>query len=340
MSFFTGRETELEKLHKAYNTWKEGKYSPTAVIGEKRSGHTTLINYFKEKHLGNKVVILIDRMNNIENPGELIHYLSEVLNEPDLNSFEDCAAILKQKHKGKVIVLENLQNYYLRIIHGFEAIKMLIQLISTTSKDIFWICSSNIYAWKYLNKTLDISGFFGYVIDMRPFGNEELRSLIMKKNNISGYKILFSPSLKNLSSKKYQRLNNEERQIYLRNRFFNDLNGFAQGNISLALTFWLLSTTNITEESIEIINFTPPDFSFINNLETEKVFIIYLLIMHDGLTFEHLNKIYHKPKDKLQLQIVMLLDDGIVIDQNNRYEVNPLIYRHSINMLKSKNLIY
>ena len=209
--------------------------------------------------------------------------------------------------------MENIQNYYLRIINGFEALKMLIRLISKTSKDIFWICTSNIYAWKYLNNTVNLSGYFGYVVDLQPFSDEELRMLIMKKNNISGYKIIFSPSPRNLSSKKYQRLTEEEKQDYLRNRFFNDLNNFAQGNISLALTFWLLSTTNISEESIEINSFSPPDFSFINKLDAEKVFIIYLMIMHDGLTFEQLNKVY---------------------------QVNPLIYRHSINMLKSRNLIY
>jgi len=340
MSFFTGRTVELETLQKAYKSWKEGKYSPTVVIGEKRSGHTTLINYFLEKQLGIRDVIVINRKQNILTSEELFSFLSDTLEEPGIKSYEDCVTVLKQKHRGKVIVMENLQNYYLRVISGFDALKMLIKLISSTSRDIFWICSANIYAWKYLNSTLDISGFFGYVTDIQTFSSDELRSLIMKKNNISGYRIIFSPSEKNLSSKKYQRLNDEERQTYLRNRFFNDLNDFAQGNISLALTFWLLSTTNITEDSIEIINFKPPDFSFINKLDTEKVFIIYILIMHDGLTFEQLNKIYSKPQDKLQLYLMMMLDDGIIVDNNDIYEVNPLIYRNSINMLKSRNLIY
>ena len=46
MSLFTGREKELKQLLHAYASWKEGKYAPTVIIGEKWSGHTTLINYF------------------------------------------------------------------------------------------------------------------------------------------------------------------------------------------------------------------------------------------------------------------------------------------------------
>jgi hypothetical protein len=175
---------------------------------------------------------------------------------------------------------------------------------------------------------------------MQPFSDQELRELILKKNNISGYKIIYAASENNKTSKKFIKMNYEEQQLYLRDQFFNDLNAFAKGNISLALSFWLLSTSNITEESIEITNFQPPDFSFINGLNADKVFIIYLLIMHDGLGFEHLNQVYRKPEDKLRLLVIMLLDDGIIIEKNDRYEVNPLIYRHSINMLKAKNLIY
>ena len=340
MSLFTGRKNEQETLIRAYENWKKGKYSPTAIIGEKWSGHTTLINFFLEKDVEKNSVLIEDRIINIKSKVEFFQLWQEIFNDPNIDSIDHLTTIIIKRYKGKIVVLENLQNYYLRTIHGFEALKMIIELITKTSKDVFWICSANIYSWKYLDKTIDLAGYFGYVIEMKPFSADELRELIMKKNNISGYKIIFTPSSKNLNSKKFQRLSDEEKQQYLLNQFFNDLNEFAKGNISLALTFWLLSTSNITEESIEITSFEPPDFSFINKLDADKVFIIYLLIMHDGLGFEHLSRIYKKAEDELKLLVIMMLDDGILIEKKERYEVNPLIYRHSINMLKSKNLIY
>jgi hypothetical protein len=340
MSLFTGRAHELTILQGAYQSWQKGKYAPTVIIGEKWSGHTSLINYFIERYLGKDEVISLDKTVNIEQVSDFVAICQETLGSAAITTPEDVITALKEKYRGKVIILENLQNYYLRTFHGFEILKTLIQIITKTSKDVYWICSANIYAWDYLNKTMELSGYFGYVIHMQPFSDQELRELILKKNNISGYKIIYAASENNKTSKKFIKMNYEEQQLYLRDQFFNDLNAFAKGNISLALSFWLLSTSNITEESIEITNFQPPDFSFINGLNADKVFIIYLLIMHDGLGFEHLNRVYKKPEDKLRLLVIMMLDDGIIIETNDRYEVNPLIYRHSINMLKAKNLIY
>ena len=340
MSLFTGRKIELEMLEKAYTSWKEGKYSPTVIIGEKWSGHTTLINFFIDKYLTKKDVIYENRVINIKDEDEFYTAWENILSEKKLNSIDNIAAIIAKKYKGRVFILENIQNYYLRTIKGFENLNLLIKLIAKTYKEVFWLFSVNIYAWDYLNKTIDLSGYFGYEIKMNPFSDEELRELIMKKNNISGYKIIFTPSENNENNKKFTRLNEEEKQAYLRKQFFNELNSFAKGNISLALTYWLLSTKKITEEAIEITNFISPDFSFISNLNSEKAFIIYLLIMHDGLTLDHLGEVFKKPMDKLHLIVIMLLDDGILIERDNWFEVNPLIYRHSINMLKSRNLIY
>jgi hypothetical protein len=340
MSLFTGRTHEMTILQGAYKSWQKGKYAPTVIIGEKWSGHTSLINYFIEEYIGKDEVISLGKTVNMVLVSDFMAMWQETLGSKAITTPEHVIAALKEKYKGKVIILENLQNYYLRTFHGFEILTTLIQIITKTSKDIFWICSANIYAWDYLNKSMELSGYFGYVIQMQPFTDEELRELILKKNNISGYKIIYTASENSKSSKKFSKMNYEEQQLYLRDQFFNDLNAFAKGNISLALSFWLLSTSNITEESIEITNFQPPDFSFITGLNADKVFIIYLLIMHDGLGFDHLNQVYKKPEDKLQLLVVMMLDDGIIIEKNDRYEVNPLIYRHSINMLKAKNLIY
>ena len=340
MSFFTGRKSEINQLQIAYDSWKQGKYAPTVIIGEKWSGHTTLINYFITNHPDKGGLLYENRLINIKDEADFLDAWCQILNEKEIGTVEEIIDIINKKHKGKTIIIENIQNYYLRTIDGFENLNLFIKLISKTYKDVFWLFSANIYAWSYLNKTIELSGYFGYQINMNPFSDEELKELIMKKNNISGYKIIFMPSDRNKSSKRFSKLNDEEKQIFLRTQFFNDLNDFAKGNISLALTYWLLSTRNITEDTIEISNFDPPDLSFVGKLNPEKVFIIYHLIMHDGLTLEHLGEVYKKPLDKLYLLIVMLLDDGILIERNNWYEVNPLIYRQSINMLKSKNLIY
>ncbi len=340
MNLFTGRSQEVAGLSKAYQSWKDGKYAPTVIVGEKWSGHTTLINYFIDKLVGNTKVIYENRLINVSSKDDFLNSWKTILKTENIDSLDELINLINVKHKNKIIIIENIQNYYLRTIKGFDYINLFIKLVSKTYHNVFWLCTANVYAWDYLNSTIEISNYFGYQINMTAFSDDELRQLIMKKNNISGYKIVFQPAEKNLDSKKFNALEPIDKQVYLQNQFFKQLNEFAKGNISLALSYWLLSTKNINEDSIEINNFEPPDFSFISKLNSEKVFLIYLLIMHDGLTLEHLCLVLKKPLEKLHLLVIMLLDDGILIERNGWFEVNPLIYRHSINMLKSRNLIY
>jgi hypothetical protein len=194
MSLFTGRTHELTILQGAYKSWQKGKHAPTVIIGEKWSGHTSLINYFIEEYIGKDEVISLGKTVNMVLVSDFMAMWQETLGSKAITTPEHVIAALKEKYKGKVIILENLQNYYLRTFHGFEILTTLIQIITKTSKDIFWICSANIYAWDYLNKSMELSGYFGYVIQMQPFTDEELRELILKKNNISGYKIIYTAS--------------------------------------------------------------------------------------------------------------------------------------------------
>ncbi|NJN24625.1 MAG: hypothetical protein HC819_00800 [Cyclobacteriaceae bacterium] len=340
MNLFTGRKMEMLSLEKAFTSWKDGKYAPTVIIGEKWSGQTSLINFFIDRKTKGTKVIYENRRENLWSAEDFVAAWRTILKQDDLATIDSVIAHINEHCKNTMIIIENIQNYYLRSIRGFEGLHLFVKLISKTYRNVFWLCSANIYAWEYLDKTIELSNYFGYHIKMTAFSDEELRQLIMKKNNISGYKIIFEVGRKNLESKKFMALDEHDKQIFLQNQFFNRLNEFAKGNISLALSYWLLSTKNINEHSIEISDFEPQDFSFISLLNAEKVFLLYLLIMHDGLSLHHLEQILHKPAEKIHLLVIMLLDDGLLVEQNGWYEVNPLIYRHCINMLKSRNLIY
>ncbi|MDZ7605682.1 MAG: hypothetical protein U5K79_08855 [Cyclobacteriaceae bacterium] len=340
LSFFIGREEEIKQLNIAYESHKESKFAPSVIVGEKWCGHTTLINYFKIQHSfdkSNTITGILTRNTVSEN--EFYAFWQELLQNTKIASLEQLTELIVAEHSGKVIIVENLHNFYLRTIHGFENLYLLAKLIAATYKQVFWLFTANNFAWEYLSKTIEIEGYFAYVINMSPYNDKQLRELIMKKNSVSGYRINFLQSESHSSNKKFLALEESQKQDLLRNEFFKDLNTYAKGNISLCLSYWLLSTGKINENTIEIVKFTPPDLSFIKQLSADKVFILFLLIMHDGLTLEQLGVVYKKTIDKIQLMVLMLLDDGVLIDRNSWFEVNPLIYRQSIDMLKSKNLI-
>jgi transcription initiation factor IIE alpha subunit len=125
----------------------------------------------------------------------------------------------------------------------------------------------------------------------------------------------------------------------LEKEFFSSLNFFTKSNISLAQLFWLSSIEDIKDRIMYVsANFEISD-SLLNSLSTEKVFILHTLILQDGLKSEEINKTLNYSFNETRLLLQIMLEDGIIIKTDEMYYINPLLYRQTIALLKSKNYL-
>ena len=338
--FFEGREEELEKLNTAYEHWKKGGYAPVAIVGEKGSGATTLLNFF-ERGIEKKFNILRTEIYNaIYKEEELKSFLANLFKVQSAGGITELMDYLNNLPFKQIVVIENIQHLFLRKVNGFVCLKALFELISKTQKNIFWITSASLYSWEYLNKTLNIADYFGYVVRLKSLEDEQMIKVILKRHKISGYNLYFKPSKEEELSKSYKKISEEKRHDYLSKQFFSDLNKFAKSNISLALLFWLRSTREVSGDSITIGSLRDIDFSFLSSLETSKVFTLNALLIHDGLTAESFSTINNLPEAQSRLMLFVLLDDGVIIQKHGLYKINPLLYRQAVNLLQTKNIIH
>ncbi len=337
MVLFEGRKKEIEQLSKAYMAWTEGKYASVLLTAEKWSGMTSLINYAVKNIKFNNVPIRTELKLNNPDPNHLIKYFSDLL-ETELS---DKDSIIEHLNSGKkrIIIFENLQKLFLREMHGQKALVEFIDIMTATQRNVFWIGSMSIYTFNYLERSLKMSAFFSYHIPLEPLSDDEISQLIIKRNRISGFKIKFEVLEKDATDKKFKKLKEEERQQYLKERFFKDLNNFAKSNISMALMFWLLSTKKVDDQTIVIKNFKKPDFSFLSSLKNDRVFVLQALIMHDGLQLDQLAKVLSYSFTRAKFLILELLEDGVLIEKESQFLVNPIIYRNTVQLLKSRNLL-
>ncbi|MBK6264450.1 hypothetical protein JKA74_05325 [Marivirga sp. S37H4] len=335
---FEGRENELRHLAKAYAAWEKGKYASVLFTGEKWSGLTSLINYGIKSIKFNQTPIRHAFSGNNPKTEDLFLTFSELLGNENLADSQSVIAHLNEGNK-KIIILEDLQNIFLRVLHGQTALIALIEIITATQKNIFWIASMSVYTFNYLERSLKMSAFFSYHIPLAPMSAENISQLIIKRNRISGFKIEFEASRKDLQDKKYRRLNEKEKQLYLKERFFKELNAFAKSNISMALMYWLLSTRDVSGQSIVIRNFKKPDLSFLTSLQTDRIFILLSLVMHDGLREDQVAQVLAIDIQKVRFLVLEMMEDGILFHQNDLYMVNPIVYRNTVQLLRSKNMI-
>ena len=338
--FFFGREAELAELQKALTNWEKEKFAPTIIVGEKGSGATSLINNFLTTHRNDYKIIRCSVNHSITETDDFLKLLSDVLGIQKLNSVNDVISHLNSLQAKQIIVIENLQRLFLRKVEGFKVLKMFFEIISRTSKNIFWLSTCTIYGWTYLDKTIHAPDYFAYIIHLKKLNEEQITNLVSKRHRVSGYNIDFEADETTLNSRAFKKMPESDKQPYLKTKYFAELNKFAQSNTSLAFIFWLRSTKEIYNDLIKIG--PPPElaYSFLENLSNDKIFTLAALLIHDGLNIEDHSKIFSCSMSKSRLLFLLMYDDGIIVEQNDLFLINPLLYRQIVGMLKSKNIIH
>jgi len=337
--FFEGRKKELKEISSAFNNWEHKKFAPVIVFGEKGSGITTLLNFFfGELNLG-YTIKRTSVKSKIHSERKFIDFFKNILNSNSLETYYDIIDYLNNDAR-QIIVLENLQNLFLKKVGGFTCLKMLFEIISKTNKNVFWIITSNLYAWEYLGKVMDVSDYFGYQVKLGQLDNQQMIDIILRRHRISGYNLHFEREDSELVKRKYKKLSEKEMQNILIEDYFSDLNKFAKSNISLALLYWMRSTKEVSSDSITLSSVNEVTTSFLDVINQEKIFVLYLLLLHDGLSEDDVALIYNKSPNEMRLVLLTLYDDGIIIKREDLFIINPLLYRQIIFLLQSKNIIH
>lgn len=240
----------------------------------------------------------------------------------------------------RIIVLENLQHMFLKKVNGFDNMKMFFELMSHTSKKVLWIGAYTPASWEYLDKTISISNYFTEEIFLEKLNDETIREIIFKRNRLSGYQLNFIPSGEIALSKSFQKFDDAEKQQYLQKQFFTSLNKMANGNISLAQLYWLRSTQSVDEQSISIGMINKLDFSFIKKLPGNSLFVLQVLLLHDGLTLENYATAMNEPESVSRNQLIPMLEKGLLIRPRQKFNINPIIYKQVSDYLSSRNFIH
>lgn len=337
--FFEGRLNELNQLKKAHENWKEGNFSSCSLIGEKGSGASSLVNFFI-KEMDQKKLIRHKLERSYSSSDDFIQFFQELLGQKKISSFDDIVDYLNQG-KVEVLILEDVQHFYLKKIHGFDALNLLFELISLTAKKVFWVIEITTYTWTYLQKTINIAGYFKYNIKLAKLEDDQIIQLIMKRHRVSGYNLRFdSTNLSKAENRKLKRMSAEEQQAYLKQDFFSNLNKFAQSNISLALLYWMRSTHEVTNNTIVIARVEQMRYNFLSALKESDIFSLHALLIHDSLSTAEHAELFHQSEKQSKMALMVLEDNGILKNENGRFKINRLLYRQVVNVLQNKNIIH
>jgi hypothetical protein len=337
--FFVSRQTELENLEKAFSDWNKDRFVTTALISEKGSGATSLLKIFLNKIDTDIPIIHQSSDQKVYTKDAYLAFFAEIFEQDKFESNEQIIDFLNNGSDNLILILENLHHFFIKKVNGFECQKMLFELMSRTSKKVFWIGSYTIHSWEYLKKTVAVSEHFIREIHLQKFDGATLDEVIFKRNNLSGYKIIFEPSRESKNSKSFHKMNEDEKQEFLRKQFFIELYQMSNGNVSLAQLYWLRSTYSVSDDTINISSLREIDVSFVKDLPGDHLFAMHTILIHDGLKLEDYALALNIPESMCRNILIPMLEKGLLIRPKEKFNINPIIFRQIVSLLKSHNFI-
>lgn len=331
---YTERDEELEKLKTAYSRWKLGKFAPTVILGEKGWGKTTLINRFMKLRISTEEVIHIQPDSN----GKMEELFESIESQTTVEISKSEEEELGQNRK--IVILDGLEKLFEVRINGFGIIMKFLQHISDSNPNFFWIISCHLHSWQYLDKTVSIADYFGYHIKLSDFPNEVLMKTIERRHVISGYRLMFLPETQKKSLISFKKQSDFGDQSVLREEYFNRMHKIVKGNLSQAFLFWMRSTAYVTEDTVYIEYLNSEYFHFLGSMSDSKLIMLKYIVLHNGLTIKKFAMLLRFSEEKSRLYLGQLCDDGILVINDQHYNVNPIIYRQITEQLYLLNILH
>lgn len=329
-------------FRKAYEQWQDSFPSTLAVVGEKGSGKSTFLNLTLQSELVESKPVQIEIRDTIWSEQHLVHLFCDKLDISGAESVQDIINAINNWNSRKVINIESIQNCFVRNLNGYEAIEKLCYLISETKRQVFWVVSCSRYAWRFLDKTVQLSEYFTHLTTTDVLNADEIKKVILNRHRSSGYTLHFEASSDMLKSRSYRRLMDQEEkaQEYLQENYFKKLTELAEGNASVAMIFWIRSIREFDDTYCYVRPLEFTSVEMIEDLGSQVLFNLAAFVLHDTLTDVQLSMVMDRTKEESRLMLNRLESRGLLVEKEGAYAINHLMYRQIVRVLKECNIIH
>lgn len=339
--YLKGRDALIDGVRESFARWKTGAYSNAVLVGEQGSGKTSVIDELLRTVWADIRPCRILIPHTLWTEDDLLRQFRTGLDMPDAASLDDVAERLASA-PSIVILLEGLQNLYLRHMDGFAAMERFQLLLAQTGNRHFWFLTCTRYAWNYLDDVMQLSGSFTHVMDTDSMAAADIRSAIMTRHRVSGYRAVFTPSDRVKRSRAYRKLVDDEeaRQRFLESAFFEDLAEWADGNITIAMLFWLRSIRDVDTDTFTILPFSADLVEIGDTFHLDDLFALAAVLQHDDLRIEELALNQNRPVSDCRMTFTRLKSRRILIESDGRFRLNAVLLRPVTVLLKTRNILH
>jgi hypothetical protein len=338
------REEGMATLERAFERWSDGHAASVVVRGEKGSGRTTLVRIATDHLLAGHPIHSVDLHYTVTDAADLIAAIASAfeVEAADWKALEN--ALLDGEPA--IGILEDAHHLFIRALGGFGVLEAFLQFVTVTQQRVFWILTIDEYAWNYLDRAVGLAPHFTHEVTTTNLAAARLEEAVMARHEVSGYGLRFETTERAVERRLIDRFLRRppESELSLKERrrkaFFRDLNQIAEGNIFMALFYWLRSIDRVDDNDLVLKDPSIIDVEFLDQLPLPALHTIAAIILHGGLSPTEHERIFQLTPAESRLQLASLADSHLIFRsaRDGEYKINKVLYRPFIRLLRGKNV--
>ena len=233
-----------------------------------------------------------------------------------------------------IVILNKAENLFLAEVGYLQGWRTLLGLTNTKLNNVYWLITINNQSWAYLCNVFGREYQMRNVIRVKRWTQTEIRSLILSRNQLSGYRLQYDDVLIDTRSPVAGTLRNAEQ------RYFSLLWDGCRGLPMAALELWQGSVKTKGKNVVASIPQLPSS-SRIEQFGPKLMFVFAAIVTHENLTTEELVKVTNMQENVIRFALKSALDAEVIVrGSDGRYRITTLWYHTVVSSLNRKNMLH
>ena len=320
-----GRDHEVARLSRAVGRWTSGAGGPVAIVGEPRSGRTSLASLVARELLQDRTIVRAQSVAGGADDVESVN--AAIVSAVGGREGQGAEGALRAMPPGAVVVIDELGRWMSRAPGGLEGLRLWQRLWRRLGDRHLFVVVATPYAWRYAAHLLSMEqGFLGRA-ECGPVRPESVRELLLLRQRTADFELAFEHV--GWGPLRWPDAINEGRQmtrLYERSR----------GNVGEALDLWRRSVVEATEKRITLYVAPEPELSVLTRLPLRWRAALTAIAFHRSVSAARLALALRVGREEATALAADLERAQLVAsERSGAWGLDPVMQPHVIRLLRS-----
>lgn len=319
-----GRRRQVEQLGHMVQRWQAGSGGPVGIIGDPRSGRTTLANILGREFLPAATVVRVVAPPGRAADADMLN--AAVVSAVGAREGQSAEGALRAMPPGAMVVLDELGRWMERAPKGLSAVHAWRRLWRRLGARHFFVVTATGYAWQYVDSLVDLSGSFLGTVQTSPLAPADLVGAIQLRQRTSEFELAFEGhSARSRRAQRQQLL-----QVHQR----------SGGNVGIALDIWRRSVTKVSSRRVTVSIESPPSRQPLLHLPLRWYAGLAAVLFHKKVIAARMATIMRLPREDATALLQDLERAGLLaVDAHGVYTPDAIMAPLILEILRTKEVL-